>query len=154
MFEEAMALSTMMKMCKLTQRELADKLGTSQSYVANKLRLLTLPSAVRDRILELRLCERHARAVLRLKDVPLMLEAVEKISAMHLTASEAEALAEVMDIRACTEERAPISPHEGIEDFMDILSRAIVQLRRRGVRVEKFSDIGEKRSYITLCIEN
>ena len=51
MFEEATALSTMMKMTDMTQSEMARKLGVSQSYVANKLRLLKLGCEEREKIL-------------------------------------------------------------------------------------------------------
>ncbi len=153
MFEEAQALHTMMKMCRITQRELAARLGTSQSYVANKLRLLSLPDSVRALILERGLCERHARAILRLKSEEQLCEAVMKISAMRLTAQEAEALAEEMDIKERIKKIRPHTERESIELFMEILNSSLLQLKSCGVRVEKYTDIGERRSYITLCIE-
>ena len=42
MFEEARAMSGTLKLCNITQKELAERMGVSQSYVANKLRLLSL----------------------------------------------------------------------------------------------------------------
>ena len=41
MFEEARAMSGTLKLCNITQKELAERMGVSQSYVANKLRLLS-----------------------------------------------------------------------------------------------------------------
>ena len=40
MFEEAQSIDGMMKMMNLKQSQMAEKLGVSQSYVANKLRLM------------------------------------------------------------------------------------------------------------------
>ena len=67
MFEEASALEGTIKMCKLTQSDIAKKLGVSQSYIANKLRLLSFSESMKAEILSSGLTERHARAVLRLK---------------------------------------------------------------------------------------
>lgn len=68
MFEQAEAMSSLMKIHCLTQEKIAEKLSCSQSYVANKLRLLRLPSEERDEILSAGLSERHARALLRIKN--------------------------------------------------------------------------------------
>ena len=42
MFDEARSVRGMIEMCGITQSQMAKKLGVSQSYVANKLRLLSL----------------------------------------------------------------------------------------------------------------
>ena len=46
MFDEARAMSGTLKLCNITQKELADRMGVSQSYVANKLRLLRLDTVL------------------------------------------------------------------------------------------------------------
>ena len=48
--------------------KIASQLSCSQSYVANKLRLLRIPEEERDEILAASLTERHVRALLRIKD--------------------------------------------------------------------------------------
>ncbi|MRI75274.1 ParB/RepB/Spo0J family partition protein, partial [Enterococcus mundtii] len=45
--EEAEAYEMLMKNLKLTQAEVAERLGKSRPYIANYLRLLTLPDAVK-----------------------------------------------------------------------------------------------------------
>lgn len=67
MFEQAEAMSSLMKIHCLTQEKIAEKLSCSQSYVANKLRLLRLCDEERAEILASGLSERHARALLRIK---------------------------------------------------------------------------------------
>ena len=64
--EQALAMKRIMKSEKLTQNELADKLGYKQSTVANKLRLLRLPEYVKKAISQDIITERHARALLNL----------------------------------------------------------------------------------------
>ena len=45
-------------------RSMAEKIGKSQSAVANKIRLLGLPMKIQDAIISKRISERHARALL------------------------------------------------------------------------------------------
>lgn len=67
-FEEAQALDRLITMYGLSQEEAAIKVGKSQSAVANKLRLLRLPSDVLEFLRKNGATERHARALLRLPD--------------------------------------------------------------------------------------
>ncbi len=90
MFEEAKALSTTMKMCELTQEALAEKLGVSQSYIANKLRLLKLEENERRAIVTGGLSERHARAILRLPSARLQSEAIARAAAEDFTVAMTE----------------------------------------------------------------
>ena len=62
--EQAMAMKKIMRMEKITQNELADRLGYKQSTVANKLRLLKLPDYIKKAISSGTITERHARALL------------------------------------------------------------------------------------------
>ena len=67
-WEEADALARLIRRYDLTQEQAAEKLGKSQSTVANKLRLLRLPEPVRAAAQKYALTARHARALLRLPD--------------------------------------------------------------------------------------
>ncbi|MDS8902229.1 ParB/RepB/Spo0J family partition protein, partial [Streptococcus pneumoniae] len=62
--EEAHAYSNLLQIQEITQEALAQRLGKSQSAVANKLRLLKLPEAVQQALLTRSITERHARALL------------------------------------------------------------------------------------------
>lgn len=61
MFEQANALASLLQEWHITQEEAAKRLGISQSYLANKLRLLKLSPQEQNEILEYKLTERHAR---------------------------------------------------------------------------------------------
>ena len=65
-FETAAAIDSLCREFGLTQEQVAERLSVSQSYVANKLRLLRFGAPMRKKILEGGLTERHARALLRL----------------------------------------------------------------------------------------
>lgn len=66
--EEAHAYQALLEMHELTQGALAEKLGKGQSTIANKLRLLKLPQEIQDAILNRQISERHARALIPVKD--------------------------------------------------------------------------------------
>jgi ParB/RepB/Spo0J family partition protein len=53
----------------ITQRELGRRIGKSQSYIAHKLRLLTLPSPLASYLVSGALSEGHIRALLRLRNL-------------------------------------------------------------------------------------
>ena len=67
-FEESAAIASLIELYKLTQEQIALQLSLTQAAVANKLRLLRLSAEERAFILEHNLTERHARALLRIKD--------------------------------------------------------------------------------------
>ena len=67
-FEEAEALERLLQCFHYSQSELANRLGMSQSTVANKLRLLRLSEEERALICQNDLTPRHARALIRIAD--------------------------------------------------------------------------------------
>jgi ParB family chromosome partitioning protein len=80
--EEAMAYGKLLELHNLTQEALAQRLGKGQSTVANKLRLLKLPQPIQEALLNKIITERHARALIPLKEpekqVALLAEIIEK----------------------------------------------------------------------------
>ncbi|MFW2433269.1 ParB/RepB/Spo0J family partition protein [Staphylococcus cohnii] len=66
--EEAEAYKKLLELGDTTQSELAKSVGKSQSFIANKLRLLKLAPKVIERLREGKVTERHARAMLSLSD--------------------------------------------------------------------------------------
>ena len=66
--EEAKSFKNLLDKGYLTQDELAKKMGLSQSAVSNKLRLLNLDEEVQDALLQEKISERHARALLQLEN--------------------------------------------------------------------------------------
>ncbi|MER1998260.1 MAG: nucleoid occlusion protein [Lysinibacillus sp.] len=74
--EEALAYQQLLELHSLTQEALAQRLGKGQSTVANKLRLLKLPTFVQEAILHREITERHARALIAVKDEQLQLQLI------------------------------------------------------------------------------
>lgn len=99
--EEAIGYSNLIKEHGFTQQQLAEKLGKSQSTIANKIRLLKLPEHIRNEAMEKGLSERHTRALLKLQkleDEDIIRKVIEKISKNQLTVKKTEAM--IKDILA------------------------------------------------------
>lgn len=93
-FEEAEGYAKLIKEFDITQEEVAKKIGKSQSTVANKLRLLNLPTSVRKEISVEIITERHARALLKLNQEELQLKALNEIYEKNLNVRQTDELIE------------------------------------------------------------
>ena len=73
-----------------TQDEIANKLGISQSSIANKIRLLNLPKKVQDDLLYNKISERHAISLLSLGDPETQNQLLDRIIKERLTVKQTE----------------------------------------------------------------
>lgn len=142
-FEEADCYASTISNLGITQEELALRLGKSQSFIANKLRLLRLSPDVAAEIVKNGLSERHARALLRLKDDGLQLTAVAAIVRDGLSVKATDKLIEKMLIKNADEKRknAPQKPRiirlfRDYRVFLNTVGSACEQLRECGLRVD------------------
>ncbi|HIV74896.1 MAG TPA: nucleoid occlusion protein [Candidatus Pseudogracilibacillus intestinigallinarum] len=90
--EEAKAYEQLLAMHELTQEALAQRLGKSQSTVANRIRLLSLPERVQEALMERVITERHARALMKLKEEALILVYFDQVIENELNVRETEEL--------------------------------------------------------------
>jgi ParB family transcriptional regulator, chromosome partitioning protein len=88
--EEAMAYAKLLDLHGLTQEGLAQKLGKGQSTIANKLRLLKLPQSIQDALLQKKITERHARALIVLKTQEKMEAVLQEILEKQLNVKQTE----------------------------------------------------------------
>jgi ParB family chromosome partitioning protein len=89
--EEAVAYQKLIDLHQLTQESLAQRLGKSQSTIANKIRLLNLPEEVKAALRERQISERHARSLLSLDSVEMQLKVLAEIIAKGLNVKQTEA---------------------------------------------------------------
>ena len=141
--EEAQCYQKLLETYGLTQEELANRLGKSQSSIANKLRLLKLSDEVKAAMTEKRLSERHARALLKLTDDKQRLDAVERIAEKGLSVKETEQMVEKTLNKAYDEKQDGAKPRPKlmriVRDyrlFMNTINQAVNQLRESGMTVE------------------
>ena len=91
--EEAVGYQQLVDGFGLTQKAVARRVGRDRSTVANALRLLTLPAAVRDLLSEGALTAGHARAVLSVEGETEQIALAREVVSRGLSVREAEALA-------------------------------------------------------------
>ena len=94
--DEAKAYTNLMKLNDLTQTALAKDMGKSQSYVANKLRLLKLDDDVQTALVEGKITARHGRALLNLDDADQK-RVLAEIEAKGLNVKQTEEIAKDVD---------------------------------------------------------
>lgn len=134
--EEAAALARLIRTFGLSQEEAARRIGKSQSAVANKLRLLRLSPDVLTLLREHGFTERHARALLRLEDDALQLQAAQTIVAEGLTVQRTEALVETLLHPVEERPKAKRKPTFLIKDvrfFLNTVTRGLSMMKTAGV---------------------
>ena len=136
--EEALAYKQLIDLHGITQAALAKQMGKSQSTVANKIRLLNLSEHVQQAVLERKVTERHARALLLVKDEELQFQLLEKIIEKDLNVSETERL---IDETLNPKEKA-VKPQtisrmpRDCRIAMNTFKQAIMMVEKTGMRVE------------------
>ncbi|MGO3170598.1 MAG: ParB/RepB/Spo0J family partition protein [Bavariicoccus seileri] len=90
--EEAKAYQTLMKELKLTQQDVAMRVGKSRPYIANFVRLLSLPVKTQTALEENQLSVGHARALLALSNERDIVDLTKDIIKKGLTVRQTEEL--------------------------------------------------------------
>jgi len=145
-FEEATAIGSLIGLSGMTQEQCARRLAVSQSYIANKLRLLRFSKEEREQILRNGLTERHARALLRLSDEAERLRVIAIFVERGMNVAAAE---EYIESLLCAESRAeeirskpPKSEQrhkliiKDIRIFYNSIDHAVDIIKKSGIPVE------------------
>ncbi|MFE8603910.1 ParB/RepB/Spo0J family partition protein [Archangium violaceum] len=90
--EEAEGYHRLVEEFGLTQEQVAQRVGKERSTVANALRLLGLPSEVKNMVAEGNLSAGHARALLGVPRIPEMTELAQQVAARKLSVRDTEKL--------------------------------------------------------------
>ena len=67
-------------------------MGKTQSTISNKIRILSLPADIQKALLENKLTERHARALLKIQDAELQRQVLKRIITYNLNVRQSERL--------------------------------------------------------------
>ena len=135
-FEEARGISRLIRRYGLTQEQTAQRLGKSQSTIANKLRLLRLSYEEQEWIINAGLSERHARALLRIENETLRREALSKIISENLNTQQSENYISYLLNISPKEEKKKGTSKAVIKDvriFINTINKAIDTMRLAGI---------------------
>ena len=129
--EEAQGLARLMEQYGLSQEQAAQRVGKSQSAVANKLRLLKHPPEVLEALREHHLSERHARALLRLQPA-------QRYGALTVVAEKALTVAQTEQyIDGLLLQKPPPTPPKfvfrDVRLFLNSLTRNVELIRSAGI---------------------
>ncbi|MBR2615538.1 MAG: ParB/RepB/Spo0J family partition protein [Clostridia bacterium] len=161
LFEEASAMERLIRLFHYTQEELGEKLGQSQSTVANKLRLLRLEPRERLLIVENGLSGRHARALLRISEPKTRMFALRFIIEKGYSVAQTEDFLEALlshpeEFFVCPESPPP-KPRpvrrlvvRDVRLFINSVDRAISGIRQAGFTVE--ADKKEEENFVSYSI--
>lgn len=135
-FEQAEAIQALIDTHNLTQEEIATRLSNSQSFVANKLRLLRFSSAEREIILKNNLTERHARALLRISDPVLRDKILGVIISEGLNVASTDELVEAYIVKKEGRQSNTKGTYRGINAFYSTINKAIDIVKGQGIGIK------------------
>jgi ParB family chromosome partitioning protein len=142
--EEAQAYERLMKTFSLTQEQVAKKVGKSRPAVANTVRLLNLPAEVQRGVIEGRLTEGHARALLGLNDPEKILLLYKKVIESNWNVREVESKVRELTQRKALDSAAPDPKLMAIESELRVKLGAQVKISRLGhggkITIEFYSE--------------
>lgn len=129
--EEAEGLQALIDKCGFTQEEVASSVGKSRPAIANSLRLLRLPSEVREMTRDGKISAGHARALISLENEALIIEAAENVIKNKLTVRDVERLAKIQDKEKIVSQKR----HKRRDSFYDEVELTLSEVLGRKVKV-------------------
>ncbi|EKS26681.1 nucleoid occlusion protein [Staphylococcus sp. HMSC072B07] len=133
--EEAEAYQKLLELGDTTQSELAQSVGKSQSFIANKLRLLKLAPKVLTKLSEGKITERHARALLSLSHEKQE-EMVQIIIDQHLNVKQTEARVKAK-VGPEKVKAVPLQFAKDLTKARETLQNSFETIEQSGIRVEQ-----------------
>lgn len=106
--EEAVAYQLLMEKLKITQEELAKRLGKSRPHIANHVRLLSLPAKIQEFISDGKISMGHGRALLGLRKKESIPVVVDKILKEGLNVRQLELLIQQLNESVPRETKKPV----------------------------------------------
>ena len=148
--EEAQGYHTLIEQFKLTQEQVAERVGKSRPSVANALRLLALPEEAQIMVASGGITAGHARAILSIQDEDRRLESIEKMSTMTVRQAEKYAR-DINKIDELESSNTPFIVKPKFEvNYLDELAKDIENNLERKVQIEQ----GKKSGSIKLEFYN
>ncbi len=151
--EEAHAYAQLLELHQLTQEALAQRLGKSQSTIANKLRLLKLPASIQEAILNKKITERHARALLRVKEEEQQLQLLTQLLEEEWSVKQLEEHIKVLTALHMEEEKPKKKKprvkviSKDVRIALNTIKQSVQLITKSGINVET-EQIEEEDHYV------
>ncbi|REH81026.1 nucleoid occlusion protein [Staphylococcus felis] len=137
--EEAEAYKKLLAFEGITQSELAKSVGKSQSFIANKLRLLKLEGPVIDAVRNHQITERHARALISLSK-ERQLAMLDTILSEHLNVKQTEDRLKQSQVTQEDKQKMVARPPGFTRDISaarDIIADSLLEISANGIHYEQ-----------------
>ena len=150
---QAEGLARLMRLYGLSQEQAAQRVGKSQSAVANKLRLLRHSPQVLAMLRENQLSERHARALLRLPEEEDRLAVLQTVIRQQLNVAKTEAYIDAY----LAKKNAQEPPKRGIRKlivrdvrlFLNSVNHSLELVRSAGIQAETKQEETDREIVLT-----
>lgn len=146
--EEAQGYQRLIDEFGMTQLQVADAVGKDRTTITNLLRVLGLPSAIRNMVERGLLTAGHARALLPVKDARRQLELANEIVARHLSVREAE-------VRGRVDQEPSVrrqSAHAGKGGSHDPSARRVEEQLRKHLQTDvHIQQVGKDRGVVRIA---
>ncbi|MDP4180180.1 MAG: nucleoid occlusion protein [Bacillota bacterium] len=162
--EEAEGYNNLIKDHGFTQDELAQKIGKSQSTIANKIRLLKLAPLVKKILSDNGLTERHARALLKLHDEQLQMKVLKHVCEKGMNVKKTEELVDRAierytkkpnEAKEAVHEKKFTKAIRDIRIFVNTIKQAIELMKKSGVNAKAAQlDRGEYLEFVIRIPKN
>lgn len=143
--EEAWAYKKLIDEYGLTQSELASKIGKKQSTISNKLRILTLPQDILNKLSDENLTERHGRALLKIENPSAREKILHRVISHQLNVKQTEKLIEDFLVKENLEQKKKNKiNYISYKIYMNTIYKTFRQIKEmeEGVRLQE-TDQGE-----------
>mgnify|MGYP003418802941 CR=1 FL=1 len=152
--EEAEGYEQLMEQFHLTQEAMASRVGKKQSTIANKLRLLKLSANIRAELRSAALTERHARALLKLKDEAQQLEVLAVVVKNGYNVRQTEQYIEKLLEEKQPEKKKRFVIVNDVRIYLNSIKQVVDTIKTAGIPCEMEQEFDGDEVVIQLRIKN
>lgn len=134
-FEEAIAIKSLIVEWGISQAELGSKIGKSQPTIANKLRLLRYDEKTQNLMINKKINERQARALLKINDQKKLVDAINYISNNKLNTAQTEKYIDTLNDTKEIHKKNFKPIVKDVRLFFNTMNNAIKLMNESGINV-------------------
>ncbi|CAM3204909.1 ParB/RepB/Spo0J family partition protein [Paenibacillus lupini] len=141
--ETAMAYQGLMDKFKLTQEELSMKVGKSRSHIANFLRLLALPTEIKDNVSRGTISMGHARALVGIKDAVVQKEMADRTVSLGWSVRDLEEAIQKLEVKEAAEATKAKAKSKKRDPYIESLEESLRDRFKTTVKIKQQKEKGK-----------